>query len=202
MNIFNQSNFQAMNLALTSHAPQSYGGMNYGVHIFRTAFWGMEIIKDITSEINLPETVISDYINAFFLHDVIEDSGINFNDLVKQFGINTAELVFAVSGHGKNRKERWDCQARQISNYPMAIIVKYADRLANYEACVINRDPRRGMYGDESQELLKFGWNLESDYDFLKIASESYGRFLKDLDEARGAMHAETSASTAEQQSK
>jgi (p)ppGpp synthase/HD superfamily hydrolase len=202
MNMFNPSNFQAMNLALTSHAPQSYGGMNYGVHVFRTAFWGMEILKDITSEVHLPETVISDYINAFFLHDVIEDSGINFNDLVKQFGINTAELVFAVSGHGKNRKERWACQASQISKYPMAIVVKYADRLANYEACVINRDPRRGMYGDEAQELLKFGWELQSDYVFLKIASESYGRFLKEIDEAREVLHAGSDASAAEQQSK
>ncbi len=72
---------------------------------------------------------------AALLHDVIEDCRLTYNDVVKLFGKNVADIVFACSNEkGKNRSERTGLNFYSgIRAIPGATVVKIADRTANAE---------------------------------------------------------------------
>ena len=68
------------------------------------------------------------------LHDILEDTGVSYNDIKKSFGIDIAEIVYCVTDElGRNRKERKTKTLPKIASNPDAIIVKLADRIANIE---------------------------------------------------------------------
>ena len=46
-------------------------------------------------------------------------------------GVHVADLVWAVTGVGANRKERNQSIYDKIKNYPMAAVLKTADRIAD-----------------------------------------------------------------------
>jgi (p)ppGpp synthase/HD superfamily hydrolase len=72
---------------------------------------------------------------AAWLHDSIEDTKTSYNDIKERFGVEVAELVYAVTSElGRNRKER------NAKTYPKlreagekAMMLKLADRIANVE---------------------------------------------------------------------
>jgi (p)ppGpp synthase/HD superfamily hydrolase len=97
------------------------------------------------------------FIVAGYLHDVIEDAGVSYNDIKSHFGIDVAEIVFCVTDElGRNRKERKEKTLPKIASNPDAIIVKLADRIANIE-----HGGKVGMYakehGDFKNHLYKPG---------------------------------------------
>ncbi len=74
------------------------------------------------------------YIVAGYLHDVIEDGTVSYNDIRGYFGIEVAEMVYCVTDElGRNRKERKQKTLPKTKSNPDAIIVKLADRIANIE---------------------------------------------------------------------
>jgi (p)ppGpp synthase/HD superfamily hydrolase len=89
------------------------------------------------------------YIVAGYLHDVIEDGTVSYNDIKGYFGLEVAEMVYCVTDElGRNRKERKAKTLPKTKSNPDAIIVKLADRIANIE-----HGGKIGMYAKEYRDF-------------------------------------------------
>lgn len=122
--------------AAAAHRAQKYGDQPYTVHLsaVREVLHGFGFRGDI--------------LTAAWLHDVVEDTPTQVGTLDSAFGRNVADLVWAVSGFGVNRKERNANAYAKIRELPEAAILKLADRIANVEAS--RTDPTRlAMYRKE-----------------------------------------------------
>jgi hypothetical protein len=74
---------------------------------------------------------------AAWLHDIIEDTSVTYDDVQREMGNEIAALVFAVTNEaGANRRERHEKTYPKIKAHPEAIILKLADRIANTEQSV------------------------------------------------------------------
>lgn len=83
------------------------------------------------------------------LHDVIEDTNTSYNDIKDRFGIQVAELVYAVTSElGRNRKERNHKTYGKIHQRFLPTALKLADRIANVEYGSANGG-KRDMYVKE-----------------------------------------------------
>ncbi len=71
---------------------------------------------------------------AAWLHDAVEDTPVSKDEIETRFGADVAELVWAVTGEGADRKERNATAYAKIRALPAAVILKLADRIANVEA--------------------------------------------------------------------
>ncbi len=78
------------------------------------------IIRQITSD---PEIIA-----AAYLHDVIEDTPVTYEDLVQHFGKRVANLVHEVTQEGQ--KDQYGYYFPRLKSVE-AIWIKYADRLSN-----------------------------------------------------------------------
>ena len=114
---------EARMVAVKAHSNQSYDEIfPYDKHIDDVA----DVIKRFGYS--------GKYIVAAYLHDTIEDDGISYNDVMKHFGTEIAEIVFCVTDElGRNRKEKKEKTLPKTASNPDAIIVKLADRIANIE---------------------------------------------------------------------
>lgn len=89
------------------------------------------------------------YIVAGWLHDAPEDGAISYNKIKNYFGVEVAEIVFAVTDEvGRNRKEKKEKTYPKIKANPDAIIIKLADRIANIE-----HGGKIDMYAKEHREF-------------------------------------------------
>ena len=97
------------------------------------------------------------YICAGYLHDTMEDTPTSHNDIKKVFGIEVAEIVYCVTDElGRNRKERHEKTYPKILSNPDAIVVKLADRIANVENGIFNKEYEFvKMYAGEYEEFKK-----------------------------------------------
>lgn len=129
----------AREYAERKHAGQKYGDQPYTVHLAAVR----QVLRDFGVE-DGPLAV------AAWLHDVIEDTSMVWEDVAALFGEEVADLVEAVTGRGKNRRERVADAYRKIRACPYiaAAMLKVADRIANAEASKDN--PRKlAMYRRE-----------------------------------------------------
>lgn len=70
-------------------------------------------------------------LDAAWLHDTIEDTSLNHDNLKELFNSEVANLVSAVSSVGVNRAAKTEYTINNLIQYPEAIPLKMADRLAN-----------------------------------------------------------------------
>lgn len=131
----------ARNYAIQKHGEQKYAHYPYSYHLDK--------VYEIVVEMNLGE----DYEIAAYLHDVIEDCGVSKEEIAKLFNQHIAELVFAVSGFGENRKERQEDMKNKMALYPESINLKMADRLANIRSSKINKPSLYQTYKKEHEKL-------------------------------------------------
>ena len=133
---------RAKHLAAQLHAKQKYGTHPYIVHLSAVA-------KKVEQAGGTPEQIA-----AAWLHDSLEDTLVTQDELRSQFGEEVANMVWAVTGEGKNRREKLDSVIGKIANTPGADIVKSADRLCNTQACIDDKlfDKAR-MYKGEHEKL-------------------------------------------------
>ena len=89
-----------------------------------------------------------DVLAAAILHDTVEDTPTTREEIEVRFGADVASLVWAVTGVGKNRKERNANAYEKIRAYPLAATLKLADRIANVEASA-NVPDKLAMYRKE-----------------------------------------------------
>lgn len=143
----------AMVFAINAHKDQTYGDGNnakpYVIHLISVS----EVLTRFGFHIIDSDRGIILHI-ASLLHDSIEDAGIKFRDIEKQFGKDVAEIVFCVTDElGRNRKERHEKTYPKIRANKNAVVVKLADRIANVEYSSKNRSRQMDMYRHEYSDF-------------------------------------------------
>ncbi len=128
----------ARDYAVQKHAAQRYGDEPYLVHLKAVR----EVLRWAGFDDDHPLAI------AAWLHDTIEDTDATREDVAERFGTKVAELVWAVTGIGKNRKERNENAYQKIRACPDAAILKLADRISNVEASA-NVPDKLAMYRKE-----------------------------------------------------
>jgi (p)ppGpp synthase/HD superfamily hydrolase len=133
---------RAQALAAQAHKTQLYGTRPYMVHIEDV----VRRVKQITTD---PEIIA-----AAYLHDVVEDTDIQLEYIVKHFGQNVANMVWAVTGTGPDRAAKMADAIEKIARTPGAELVKSADRLSNAAASKAERKQKLYQrYRDEHANL-------------------------------------------------
>ena len=106
-------------------------------------------LKQVLGEIG-QEKYVDEIIAAGWLHDVIEDTPVNHNELNAIFGSFIGDMVQAVTdGEGANRMERhlntyW---RTRVKSY--ATLVKMCDRWHNHQRSIDNNESFVTMYAKE-----------------------------------------------------
>jgi (p)ppGpp synthase/HD superfamily hydrolase len=136
---------QAKTLAVDAHKNQKYGVHPYVTHLADV----VARVKTITQD---PEIIA-----AAWLHDIVEDTDVTLEQIKQQFGDNVANIVWAVTGRGENRKEKMANAIAKIAQTPGSELVKSADRLSNVSASLpsglANNPKKLKMYRDEHKDL-------------------------------------------------
>jgi (p)ppGpp synthase/HD superfamily hydrolase len=132
-------------LAIDAHKNQKYGVHPYVTHLADV----VARVKTITQD---PEIIA-----AAWLHDIVEDTDVTLEQIKQQFGDNVANIVWAVTGRGENRKEKMANAIAKIAQTPGSELVKSADRLSNVSASLpsglANNPKKLKMYRDEHKDL-------------------------------------------------
>jgi (p)ppGpp synthase/HD superfamily hydrolase len=142
---------RAMVIAFEAHKDQRYGNNPYSRHL-----------ADVVKVLERYGVKYEPLLAAGWLHDVLEDTDLSRLELAEKFDIasypkedrplieRTLQLVSAVTGEGKNRRERnASIYEKVTAEGLLAAILKCADRMANVESCYDNRDTRLFMYWKE-----------------------------------------------------
>lgn len=122
---------KARRYAIAAHGAQTYGDKPYIYHL--------EAVVEILGAYGAEARLIG------YLHDVVEDTAVTVDDISREFGAFVAACVAILSDEpGADRKERkaktYAKMARVTGREELALLVKAADRLANIEACVAERN--------------------------------------------------------------
>lgn len=133
---------RALEFAINAHGGQKYGEQPYSVHLIAVAhtLWVYGADEPL--------------IVAGYLHDTIEDTKTTVEDLRVEFGQEVADLVWAVTGVGANRKERCASAYVKMKAYPRSVTLKLADRLVNVETAKGNKSRQWGMYCKEHPKFV------------------------------------------------
>ena len=84
----------------------------------------------------------------------MEDTAVSYNDIKEKFGIEVAEIVYAVTDElGRNRKERKAKTYPKIKENKDAIIVKLGDRISNMRNSLLKGHKMSEMYIKEYKEF-------------------------------------------------
>lgn len=134
---------KAIDYAIVAHGDQMYGKLPYSVHI--------NAVVEVGKELGLDEELLC----ACALHDVLEDTKVNYTYLSANFGSHVAEIVYRVTDElGRNRKERKEKTYPKIGSSTAAILVKTCDRIANLRHSVAKAN-LLGMYVSEHEDFCR-----------------------------------------------
>lgn len=143
---------EAAYFAISKHGSQTYDGYPYYYHL--------EQVVDVLKEYGFTE---DKYVIGGYLHDILEDTEVSYNDIKMQFGYDVAEMVYCVTDElGRNRKERKEKTYPKIASNSDAIILKLADRIANIRNSSKKKKNLAAMYLKEYQEF-KYHLYIEND---------------------------------------
>ena len=183
---------KAYNYAKEKHGTQCRkSGEPYIIHPVQVAY--------ILAEIGLDEATIC----AALLHDVVEDTEVTHEDLVRDFGEEIATMVAGVTKLGELRYQA-STEERQVENYRKmflamgkdirVIIIKLADRLHNLRTLKYLRRDRQIANAKETMELYaplanrlgiySLKWELE-DLAFKYLYPEEYRELVEGIDKKR-----------------
>lgn len=140
-----------------------YNGAPYSLHLAMVVEYAYKY-RNLVSD-----TAFEEVVAACWLHDVIEDCRMTYNDVKNVGGKSVADIVYAVTNEkGRNRKERANNHYYSgIISTPFASFVKLCDRLANVQYSYENDSRMFLMYRGE------FGSFLEN----MNIAGDSHHYF-------------------------
>lgn len=183
---------KAYNYAKEKHGTQCRkSGEPYIIHPVQVAY--------ILADIGLDEATIC----AALLHDVVEDTEVTHEDLVRDFGEEIATMVAGVTKLGELRYQA-STEERQVENYRKmflamgkdirVIIIKLADRLHNLRTLKYLRRDRQSANAKETMELYaplanrlgiySLKWELE-DLAFKYLYPEEYRELVEGIDKKR-----------------
>jgi len=148
--------------AIEKHGDQKYGEHPYKHHL--DMVYKESLCHDLPPIISV----------ASFLHDVLEDTDVTYEDLVKEFGSDKlASLVFCVTDEpGKNRKERKAATYPKLKGNPNAIALKLCDRISNVRYCVESGNT----------DLLKMYKKEQPEFEAQLRTSDVYPSLWEELD--------------------
>ena len=127
-------------------AIEAHGEQKYGVHPYVTH---LDAVAGIVSRYGEQAEIIA------YLHDVVEDTDVEIDEIKAVFGKQVSEAVSVLTDEpGANRKERktktYAKMSRVSGQAEIALIVKAADRLANFRNCIEEENEKLlAMYKDE-----------------------------------------------------
>jgi len=126
------------------HRFQEYGeGLPY--------FYHLEQVANEVGRITAREDIIC----AAYLHDILEDTPLSYNDLVKMFNKDIADIVYNVTDElGKNRKERHEKTYPKIKSTYESCLLKICDRICNARHSLVTGSKMFKMYKAENEEFL------------------------------------------------
>ena len=183
---------KAYNYAKEKHGTQCRkSGEPYIIHPVQVAY--------ILADIGLDEATIC----AALLHDVVEDTEVTHDDLVRDFGEEVANMVAGVTKLGE-LKYQASTEERQVENYRKmflamgkdirVIIIKLADRLHNLRTLKYLRRDRQIANAKETMELYaplanrlgiySLKWELE-DLAFKYLYPEEYRELVEGINKKR-----------------
>lgn len=133
--------------AQRAHGEQRYGSSPYVTHL-----------DDVARLVDSNDPIL---VAVAYLHDVLEDTAVRFEQLQERFGDRIAEAVALVTDpEGHDRHTRKAALHARLAKADVlqaaaraALHVKTADRLANVRTCVRDRDTRLAMYRDEHPQF-------------------------------------------------
>ena len=128
---------------------RKFDGSPYSVHPDSVA----KIILENKSSKHINELVSSAY-----LHDVIEDTGITFEQLLAEFGYMVASIVLEVTNEFSlvkvyGKKNYMSNKVLTLTNY--GLVVKLADRLDNVSDLYLADKNFRERYIDETKYVIQ-----------------------------------------------
>lgn len=150
MSAITETHDRAFQFARARHIFDRYDGGPYEAHLLR--------VESILAQYGFSD---ARWRAAALLHDVVEDTGTTRGEVETLFGENVANLVWAVTGVGPDRKANQRDIARKVLLLPTAAPIKVADRIDNVEQARFARS--RGQ-----QIALKY---LNEADDFSEIAA-------------------------------
>ena len=193
---------KAYNYAVIAHGEQKRkSGEPYIIHPVEVALILTEIEMDSAS------------ICAALLHDVIEDTSLDYQNLEQEFGEEIAMLVEGVTKLSRiNFKTREEAQAENLRKMFLAmakdirvVLIKLADRLHNMRTLNYQPEPRQKQIAQETMDIFaplahrlgvfKFKWQLE-DLAFLYLQPEMYHEVAQRLKTKRKEREAYVNALT------
>ena len=182
---------RAFNYANEKHVDQKRkSGEPYIIHPLNVAY--------ILADVGLDDATIC----AALLHDVVEDTDITHEDLVKEFGLEIAEMVAGVT---KLSSMPFDSiEEQQVEDYRKmflamgkdirVIIIKLADRLHNMRTLKFLKRDRQIANAKETMEiyaplanrlgLYSLKWELE-DLSFKYLYPEEYHELVEGINKKR-----------------
>jgi len=135
--------------AETNHMYDKY--LPYEFHLRMVHTVGMQF------EHLLPSTYFrDDAINSLWGHDLIEDTRVNYNEILKLWGKYIADIIYALTNEkGKNRVERAnDAYYKLIMETEGAVFAKLCDRIANVQYSKMTRSSMFKKYKDENEHFM------------------------------------------------
>jgi guanosine-3',5'-bis(diphosphate) 3'-pyrophosphohydrolase len=112
---------------------------------------------------------------AALLHDLIEDTTTDYDDLIEQFGKDTADAVAALTKDARlPESERETAYDRQLSQASwQARLVKLADVYDNY--CDARSDHERQKFREKAQRAIRCAGNTAELQNAVKIVHSLVG---------------------------
>lgn len=171
-----------------SNAQTRYSGERYFIHPYHVAL----ILSDLHVDVQT--------IAAGLLHDVVEDTGITYDDIKREFGVEIANMVDGVTKLSKvkyrNKEERQAESLRKMiiamSKDIRVVIIKLADRLHNIRTLEYMPENKRYQKAIETIEIYapianrlgmaSIKWELE-DLSLKYIDPEGYEDLVKKVQE-------------------
>lgn len=158
---------KARKFAEKHHQHQLYGKEPYIHHLEET----VNVLKRWNCDVL---TLVAGY-----LHDILEDTPLSYNDLKEEFGKEVAEIVYCVTDElGRNRFERKIKTYPKIKSNLRSTIVKIADRIANIENAKKTHNRMFDIYVNEQHEFYS-GLSdplIDSKHPLLSVAWSDYAK--------------------------
>lgn len=127
---------KAKTYAVLKHSGQVHGTRPFIVHLTE--------VVDTLHEFGYKD---DDLTAAAWLHDVVEDTSVEIEEIYSEFGSRIGDLVDALTdGPGASRLEKKAKPYATIPNIPGSVIVKLADRIANVRHTLADLQPDAPQY--------------------------------------------------------
>lgn len=145
---------KAMEFAQKAHSNKMYDQYPYFKHLEDVYKVGIE--HGYTEENHL------DILVSLWLHDCMEDCGVSYSDLKKNFNEEVAENIKCVSDNNtlRNRKEKKEESYPRIKSRPDSVVIKLCDRIANTRNSITESGDSNSFSSMYGKEYKLFRWNL------------------------------------------